>query len=381
MSQVRDNLCDMPSPLRVFMPIAVATAVLAAPAVAHADTVWLCRPGGSNPCKGSLKTTVKSFKAPKQVVRPKAPRKPKIDCFYVYPTVSEQTTSVANLTIDPAEVAIANYQAARFSQVCNVYAPMYRQVTLRAILSGGSATVTPEERELGYNDVLAAWQQFRSENPRRGFVLIGHSQGSGVLKRLIREQIDPDPAVREKMVSALLLGTSVAIPKGQKKGGDFTNTPICTRKKQTGCVISYASFGEKPPTNSLFGRVRTPLQPGVTYEAACTNPAALKGGWAKIETLLRGEPIPGLLGAASGILFDGNVPTAKTPWLTPKDRYKAKCMTSNGANVLMVKGIGKARKLAGSPNPGWGLHLMDINLPLGDLIDLVRVQTKSYVRR
>lgn len=210
--------------------------------------MWLCRPGADpNACRGSLKTTVKTFGEPKKVVTPKLPRKPKIDCFYVYPTVSEQTTPIANLDIEPAQTSIANYQAARFSQVCNVYAPMYRQVTLRAILSGGSATVTPEEREAGYTDVLNAWNEFRAENPRRGFVLIGHSQGSGVLKRLIREQIDPDPQVREKMVSALLIGSSVAVPTGKRKGGDFSNTPICTGKNQVGCVISYASFGEKPP--------------------------------------------------------------------------------------------------------------------------------------
>jgi hypothetical protein len=368
-------------PLRLIMPIAVATTVLAAPAVVHADTVWLCRPGSSNPCTGSLKTTVKSFKAHTKVVRPKAVRKPKIDCFYVYPTVSEQSTAISNLNIDPAQVAIANYQAARFSQVCNVYAPIYRQVTLRAILTGTSGSVTPEERELGYSDVLSAFQQFRAENRSRGFVLIGHSQGSGVLKRLMREQIDPDPAMREKLVSALLIGSTVAVPKGQRKGGDFANIPVCTGKKKTGCVISYASYGEKPPTTSLFGRVRTPLQPGVQYEAACTNPAALKGGWAEIDTLVRGKPIPGLLGAAASILYGGKVPKAKTPWLKPKDRYRAKCMRSNGANVLRVKPIGKSRTLSGAPNASWGLHLMDINLPLGNLIDLVRSQTKSYVGR
>ena len=138
--------------------------------------MWLCRPGADpNACRGSLKTTVKTFGEPKKVVTPKLPRKPKIDCFYVYPTVSEQTTPIANLDIEPAQTSIANYQAARFSQVCNVYAPMYRQVTLRAILSGGSATVTPEEREAGYTDVLNAWNEFRAENPRRGFVLIGPS--------------------------------------------------------------------------------------------------------------------------------------------------------------------------------------------------------------
>ena len=67
-------------------------------------------------------------------VEPAAPAAdPPIDCFYVYPTVSRQKTINANLTIDPEERAVAAAQAARFSQVCRVYAPMYPQLTLAAI--------------------------------------------------------------------------------------------------------------------------------------------------------------------------------------------------------------------------------------------------------
>ncbi len=366
------------------MPVAMAMSVMAAPAIAHADTVWLCRPGASpNPCKSSLKTTVKTVGKPTKVVKPKAIKRSKFDCFYVYPTVSEQATVVANLNIDPVEVAIAQHQAARFSQVCDVYAPMYRQITLKSILGGGLAT--PQDREFGYADVQAAWREYRATNPGRGFILIGHSQGSGVLKRLIREEIEPDPTARSQMVSALLTGSTVAVPKGKDVGGDFSQIPICTRNKQINCIISYATFSQTPPDNSLFGRVRVvpggPLQEGVEYEAACTNPAALKGGSAKLDSILRTSGIPGLLGAASYVLYGGKPPTAKTPWLTPKDRYKGKCVTSNGANVLRVKGIGDARKLTGSPNPGWGLHLIDINIVLGDLIDVVRSQQKAYSAR
>jgi hypothetical protein len=374
----------MRSVLRVALPVVVATGLLAAPAIAHADTVWLCRPGADpNPCTGSLKTTVRYPAKPPKVVTPRVPAKPPIDCFYVYPTVSEQATMVSDLAVEPAQTSIARYQAARFSQVCNVYAPMYRQITLRALFSGGAATQA--DRDLGYSDVKAAFEQYRAENPGRGFVLIGHSQGSGVLKRLIREHIEPDPDLRSSMVSGLLLGSSVAVPVGKTVGGDFSSVPVCTRAEQINCVISYASFSEKPPEGSLFGRVRvlpgSSLPPGVDYEAACTNPAALKGGWAKIETIQPSKRIPGLLGAAAGLLYRGKPPTAKTPWLTPKDRYKAKCVRSNGTRVLMVKGIGDARKLYGSPTPGWGLHLLDVNLPLGDLIDVVRDQGRAYTAR
>jgi len=368
--------------LKLILPLAMATSVLAAPAVAHADTVWLCRPGASpNPCDGSLKTTIRTPGKAPRVVTPKPAKKPAIDCFYVYPTVSEQPTVVADLAKDPQEIVIAKHQAARFSQVCDVYAPMYRQITLKAIL--GTATPTPQDREVGFDDVKAAFAEYRAAHPDRGYVLIGHSQGSSVLKRLIREVIEPDAALRADMVSALLLGTSVAIPVGKTVGGDFSSVPLCTRPRQVNCVISYSTFGQEPPDSS-FGRVRPDsvgLDPNVQYEAACTNPAALKGGWSRIETILRTQPIPGLLGVATGITYGGTPPGAKTPWLTPKDRYKAKCMRSNGAHVLMVKGVGKAKALQPAPTPTWGLHLLDANLPLGDLIDVVRMQSKAFSAR
>ncbi len=63
--------------------------------------------------------------------------KPPIDCFYVYPTVSEQEGPNANLEIEPQETQIAIDQASRFSQDCKVYAPMYRQLTLKAINEPG----------------------------------------------------------------------------------------------------------------------------------------------------------------------------------------------------------------------------------------------------
>ncbi|HTN79059.1 MAG TPA: DUF3089 domain-containing protein, partial [Acidimicrobiales bacterium] len=56
-----------------------------------------------------------------------------VDCFYVYPTVSTQAGPNADLTIEPAEKTVAEAQASRFSSVCNVWAPMYRQVTLSSL--------------------------------------------------------------------------------------------------------------------------------------------------------------------------------------------------------------------------------------------------------
>ena len=100
----------------------------ASPALAS-KVVWLCKPGQRpDPCTPGLATTVYAprFKQPK-MVHPKQVKRPTIDCFYVYPTVSNQKGPLANLHIDPAERSIALYQAARYSQYCRVFAPIDRK--------------------------------------------------------------------------------------------------------------------------------------------------------------------------------------------------------------------------------------------------------------
>lgn len=354
-------------------PVSGAASPGSAPAAAATEqndtTVWLCRPGERpNPCGGSLKTTV--FRdGGKRVYTPRTKKRP-IDCFYVYPTVSQQPGVLADRSIDPELRSIAGYQAARFSEVCKVYAPVYRQITLAGL--GGGAT--DADRQIAYGDVLQAWRTYlRTYSRGRDFVLIGHSQGAGVLRRLMAEQIDDKPALRKRLVSGLLLGTAVSVRKGKLAGGDFDNIPGCSEIGQRGCVISYATFGQTPPDNSFFGVVRPGRgQPaGSRYEALCTNPAALAGGWARLRTVTRSTPIYGALGAAQVILYGGPPPSAATPWLVPADRYRGRCVTRNGARVMLVQPRADAQVLNPSPTPEWGLHLMDVNLPLGNLVTQV----------
>ena len=139
---------------------AVAVALGAAAGTASARTVWLCQPGRTpDPCNVSLSTTVFSPTLHKlSVIHPKRVAKPAIDCFYVYPTVSDQKTTLANLQVDPEERSIALYQAARYSQYCRVFAPMYRQVTVTALDSGNKES--PQQLAIPVNDVRAAFATY-----------------------------------------------------------------------------------------------------------------------------------------------------------------------------------------------------------------------------
>ena len=228
---------------------------------------------------------------------------PPIDCFYIYPTVSRQTTTNADLTVDPEETAVAIHQASRFSQVCKVYAPMYRQMTLtgiRAILSGAlPADETAVAAVTAYGDVLSAWQDYLAHyNNGRGVVLIGHSQGTLMLTHLVATEIDPNPDARELLVSALLIGGNVTVARGKDVGGVFQNIPACRSAGQTGCVVAYSTFLEPPPADAAFGRVDVGVRGidplGEDVEVLCVNPASISGGTGPLKPYFSTAPFPGL---------------------------------------------------------------------------------------
>src|SRR4051812_35393381 len=244
---------------------AAAAFIVAAPA-AHPDVVWLCKPGlADNPCEIPQDTTVQEHGQPDRVVTPPTGER-RVDCFYVYPTVSNQPTANATKARDPELVSIAKYQAARFSTQCRTFAPIYRQATLASIQAGGA------NRELAYGDVLEAWRDYLAhDNDGRGVVLVGHSQGSGVLRRLLRTEVETHADQKRRLVSALLLGGNVTVPRDRVVGGDFRSTPLCTKRAQVGCVVAYSTFASDPPANARFGRSNPPPDPKA-------NPAGFPGG-------------------------------------------------------------------------------------------------------
>lgn len=381
----------MSSRLAVALAAAVmsTTVGLAGAGSASAEVVWLCKPGEQpNPCKESQRTTVQEPDGTSRVTDTPLPEAPPVDCFYVYPTVSEQLGVNADKSKDPELTAIARYQAARYSQECRVFAPVYRQLTLSSIYTG-STQARAAGRKIAFADVREAFREYLAkDNDGRGFVLVGHSQGTGMLRQLIREEVDAVPAVRDRLVSAVLLGGNVIVRRGQRAGGDFQNVPACASAAQLGCVIAFSTFDETPPDNARFGKAPATdvtgagLPAGPDFEVLCTNPASLGANERRpLTSLLRSEPYPGIIGAGLVTTYGGPPPTAPTPWLQPGERYTGACAKLNGANVFLLQPIGNARNLNFFPTIDWGLHLTDANIALGELVDAVRAQAGAYAAR
>ncbi len=368
---------------RTWLLAAIAGTVLLVPAptagAASPETTWLCKPGlADDPCESSEETTVDYGNNTTSLEQAQPASDPPIDCFYVYPTVSNQQTANANLEIEAEETQTAIDQASRFSQQCKVYAPMYPQVTLHEL--DKHEALPPEVTAHAYLGVLSAFEEYLAKyNQGRGFVLIGHSQGALVLKQLIKEKIDPFPELRKQLVSAVLLGGNVLVPKGGIVGGDFRYIPACQSAGQTHCVVAYSSFLKEPPNPSYFGRVESSLlgptsgEEQADDEVLCVNPALTvqsEGSGA----LLRYEsttPLPGF-----------TAPPGPTPWVSMPGQYTGECKHVSGASWLQLTYVGPSgdmREKVGEPiGPLWGTHLQDVNVALGNLVAMTAAQSATY---
>ncbi len=362
----------------LLLALLTATGLAFAASPATAEVTWLCRPGLANdPCQLPQDTTIRSLDGSETVETPAASGDPKIDCFYVYPTVSQQPSANATKAKDPELASIASYQAARFNQQCRVFAPVYRQATLASIGLGAASSA---DRNLPYADVLEAWREYLAkDNDGRGVVLMGHSQGSFVLRRLLREEIEPKPEQLRRVVSSLLIGGNVTVPPGGLVGGDFKFTPLCTGRAQLQCVVAYSTFAETPPADARFGRTTERRPDGSPLSVACTDPRPLAGTGAPFRVLVPSKPFaPGVIAAGIVLVNGGPSPTAPTTWVIPGDRYTGGCRTDNGVNVLRLDRTPGSKQPGFFPDPTWSTHLIDVNATYEPLVSLVEQQAKRW---
>ncbi|HST17769.1 MAG TPA: DUF3089 domain-containing protein [Gaiellaceae bacterium] len=337
----------------------------------QAATVWLCSPGlADDPCTSDLAATVLRPSGARRVEHAVPAASPPVDCFYVYPTISAERTVNANRQIGLREREVAIAQASRFSQVCRVFAPVYRQVTLAALAR--PRRITLAAALLAYRDVERAFDDYLAhDNHGRGFVLVGHSQGAIILTRLLALRIDPDAALRRRLVSAFLLG-------GNVRTGDFRHVTPCRSRTQTRCVVAYSSFTSAPAAHSEFGRTDSNAGVGLLTprtsgrgRIVCVNPAAPAGG----QHVLR-PYLPTL-----AFVLSGSSVTATTPWIGYAGGYTGRCESSGNATWLQI-----THSAARDVRPDLtrfngavlGLHVLDVNVALGDLVALAGDQATAY---
>jgi hypothetical protein len=357
-------------------------------ATRYDDTaLWLCHPGkdaASDQCRANDLSVTDILPdgtfAPQPA--PAVAEAPAFDCFYIYPTVDlafaagnhEDVTKDWELALDPLLL-----QVAPFRSMCRIFAPLYRQATI-----GSYGDEKAEEYlEYAYKDVEEAFRHYTSgQIGDRRFVLMGHSQGSHMARRLLQRVIEPDAALHGKLIAAVLIGGDVAVPEGQTVGGSFQKTPLCTSDAETGCVLAYRSFADEMPPKQGAQTDAYEKGPadGPKRDVACTNPGALGGG----KSLYARSVFPV---KSRQPLFnpDTTIPAAiTTPYVAYPNFYSGECKKDlEGLSFLAISitpGAGDTRTnqipfdyFLFSPS-GLGLHLLDYSFPLEELLHLVETK-------
>ena len=359
--------------------------------VSH-STVWVCRPGMiDDNCATNLDTTLIGPVGPTGTNPFQAAANPPVDCFYVYPTVSEVGLANAPLKATDTEIAIVRAQAALFGADCRVFAPVYEQYSVVSRLQAGGPS--DASRRLAFDDVQSAWNDYLlNDNHGRPVALIGDDQGAEMLLRLLHDEIEPDAAQRALLVSAILVGADVRVRHGSLTGGDLAQIPACQRHDQFGCVVAYSAYQGKPPADAVFGQPTAPSRGAAAagnarnQQTLCTDPAALGGGPATLTPYLPTVgllPDPGLDGDALPGLSPAALPSAPTGFVTYPNFLSANCRQSGARAWLDVTvrpawADQRALPVLDSPS-SWGLHFDEFALTLGDLVRLVGRQSDAYL--
>lgn len=334
------------------------------------DSNWICRPELEEDVCQDLDVTVLAPDGTRTVEEREPAADPPVDCFYVYPTVSNDATTNSNRIVVPtdAEVLTVVAQAAQFARSCRVFAPVYQQVSLAGLGRGAGE----QARSIAFADVRNAWRTYVMDwNEGRGVILIGHSQGMSHLVRLIQEEVEDIPTLRDRLVAAYLFGGAVRAPEGDDVGGTFSSIPACRAADQVGCTVTWSSWPEDspPPAGGIFARA------GEGGRALCTDAVDLLGRDHANPVAPVEAPLVGRVEGTDDV---------DTPFVALPDALDVGCEATDTHDYLSVATADPDdRRPLGSLvtetlDHTWGLHLVDMTVALDDLVELARVQGEAY---
>lgn len=334
---------------------ATAPATTIDPALA----TWRCHPDlPTDPCTtADLTTTVVDWQlATTEDPRPSAPE-PAVDCLVLPPADPPGTPTGSSPWLATVAAPLRTH--------CRVFVP-------EPLPSGPTGTAAAD----------AAFDAFlEAAGPDRPLFLVGAGEGADTLAGLAQTRVDPDPALRARLLSITLTGgTAVLVPEGQLAGGTFANLWVCTERDQVGCVLSWHSY-EAGTVPSLDLPAFAAIPDG--QRAVCTHPAGLDGsrGQLRAATFATQSPpgpsVPGL-------------PEVTTPFVTLPEYFVAECVNfGSGVWYLRVEpGIDPDDQRRPGPltDPAQdaahlGIRNLDLALAMGDLTFLLERQLAAWTPR
>ena len=176
-----------------------------------------------------------------------------IDTFYVYSTVYVESSfedgAPDYATLDNPEMqlgALGEYatNASVYEDSTNVFVPYYRQSGMRYAneVSKKTGDIDAALSGISYDDISAALDYyFENCNGGRPFIIAGHSQGSAMVKYVLKNYFKKHPEYYARMVAAYVIGFSVTKE-------DLEANPhlkFASGESDTGVTISYNTEGPK----------------------------------------------------------------------------------------------------------------------------------------
>ena len=174
-----------------------------------------------------------------------------VDTFYIYSTVtmSANEGAPAYATLDNTEmlegVEIEHaIKSSAFEESTNVFIPYYRQASMKRM---GEVWLKDKNVDaaisgIPYEDLTAALDYyFENYNEGRPFIFAGHSQGSALVRLLLKTYFKDHPEYYERMVAAYAIGYSIT----KEDLEENPHLKFATGENDTGVIISWHAEGPK----------------------------------------------------------------------------------------------------------------------------------------
>ena len=216
------------------------------------------------------------------------------DTFYIYSTMyfgaNEGDPDYATLDNEEMLGSIWIEHAIKssvFEESTNLFIPLYRQSSMKhaAEVFQNDGSIDAAVMSKPYGDITAALDYyFENYNEGRPFVIAGHSQGSAILRLVLKKYFKEHPDYYKRMIAAYAIGYSITKE-------DLEANPhmkFATGETDTGVIISWHAEGPKnveenaPIPNVIIAKNGIAINPlnwklDETYAPASENLGSIVG--------------------------------------------------------------------------------------------------------
>ena len=219
------------------------------------------------------------------------------DCFYVYPTVSNEPGDNADLAVQPAETAPRRPRR-RSSRGCATSGRRCTGRRPRSALQSGDGRSPSRYRHRLRQPARRMEGLPRPRQPRPADRLHRALAGCRHADPVVATRSTPRRRLRKQMVSAIILGGNVQVPVGRTSAGASGTSRRARRATQTGCVIAYSTFAVAAAGRLALRPAGPGREPAVAaddqtgQQVACVNPVTFSSQSGGLQPLLPAGDVP-----------------------------------------------------------------------------------------